>query len=68
VNTGKLKIQWTRRDENNMRKLLKGRIDIFPVNIDVGFDLLHKYFILSLLRDHLLTLFYPRMMKITNID
>ncbi len=44
VKNGRLKIDTASTDVQNMRKLLAGRIDIFPCNIDVGLDILRKNF------------------------
>ena len=40
----KLNVQWVSTDEVNLKKLLLGRIDVFPANIDATYYLLQKNF------------------------
>ncbi len=42
--SGKIRVEWVSRDEISFRKLLKGRIDIFSDDIDVGYLMLRKNF------------------------
>ena len=44
IEEGRLKVEFVSSDEQNFKKLLAGRIKIFPSNIDVGYDLLAKKF------------------------
>jgi len=37
-------IEYTAEDINNFKKLLAGRIDVFPMDIDVGLYIVNKYF------------------------
>ena len=41
---GMLNVEWVHSDEINFRKLLRGRIDAFPLGILVGYYLLHTRF------------------------
>jgi len=41
---GKLDVQWVPKDEHNLKKLFKKRINIFPSNIDAAFDLMQTHF------------------------
>lgn len=45
--SGSLKILWGRSDSINLNMILKKRIDVFPLNIDVGSALLSKEFTLQ---------------------
>lgn len=42
--TGKLKVQRTTKDEYNLAKLLRGRIDIFPLELEIGYDMLLRLY------------------------
>jgi polar amino acid transport system substrate-binding protein len=42
--TGKIEVQRVATDEKNFEKLLIGRIQIFPNDLDVGYDMLRKIF------------------------
>lgn len=42
--SNKLTVQTAETDEQNFRKLIRGRIDLFPINVDVGVYLLNKHF------------------------
>jgi polar amino acid transport system substrate-binding protein len=41
---GLLQVERTSSDELNFRKLLAGRIDVFPLDLDVGLAMLNEYF------------------------
>ncbi len=40
--TGKISVQIVNRDVQNIRKLMAGRIQIFPMEIEVGYNLIHQ--------------------------
>ncbi|MCP4353585.1 MAG: amino acid ABC transporter substrate-binding protein [Desulfobacterales bacterium] len=40
----KIKVQRIHKDEQSFKKLLKGRIHIFPNDLDAGLELIHKHF------------------------
>lgn len=42
--SGELDVQWANNDEANLGKLLKGRIRVFPSNLDATYYLLNKKF------------------------
>lgn len=41
---GEITVDWARDDETNLRKLLAGRIDVFPVDIETGYFLMARHF------------------------
>lgn len=41
---GKIKVQWTVSDLNSLKKMEKGRIEVFQLNIDVGYALINENF------------------------
>ena len=43
LHNGELNVQKVNRDELNFYKLLAGRIDIFPINLDVGLAMTEKF-------------------------
>ncbi len=44
VKTGKISIQYVPKDVQNFAKLLAGRIQIFPVELDVGYEMINNNF------------------------
>jgi polar amino acid transport system substrate-binding protein len=42
--TGKIEVQRVSDDETNFKKLRSGRIKLFPIIVDVGYDMLHNLF------------------------
>ena len=44
IREGRLRVDWSGSDEANFRKLLGGRIRVFPMNTRVGLDLLRREF------------------------
>lgn len=42
--TKKINVHRIATDEQNFKKLLKGRIQIFPNDLDAGYEILHKHF------------------------
>ncbi len=53
---GEIRVERVPTDDINFRKLLVGRIQIFPMNIDVGYSLMHEKFTLKearLITNHL---------------
>lgn len=42
--TNKIKVHRVAADEQNFKRLLKGRIQIFPNDLDAGYEILHKHF------------------------
>lgn len=62
---GKIKIFRVPKDEQNFEKLARGRIDVFPVDIDVGYQILNNLF-----SEEKVKLFthYPRPVKDTTFS
>ncbi len=58
----KLSVQVTNTDKQNIEKLLIGRIDIFPVGLVVGYNIIQKEFDASI--SHLIT-FHPKPLSET---
>ncbi len=44
VNSGKIEVQSVHKDVQNFEKLLAGRIQIFPIERDVGYDMIKNHF------------------------
>ncbi len=44
VKNGELKVEYVAHDILNFKKLLAGRIDAYPSEIDVGYNFIHEHF------------------------
>lgn len=62
--SGRLRVKRFTSDELNFRQLLAGRIDLFPMDKVVGFDLLHQHFSPA---ERALLSFHPKPLRTDNL-
>lgn len=62
--SGQLRVNRVTSDETAFRQLIAGRVDVFPVDKVVGFDMLHQYFSAS---DRAKLTFHPQPLRLDSL-
>lgn len=62
--SGQLRVNRVTSDETAFRQLIAGRVDVFPVDKVVGFDMLHQYFSAA---DRAKLTFHPQPLRLDSL-